>query len=95
MTITFYDDSLYFQTAPSADALITTAKYMDTTAWYHCCWSIDTTQSTASDREKVYINGTQVTDFSTEQYPDQDSYLDICSTVAHAWGLFSRLWKTF
>ncbi len=88
MTITFYEDSLYFQTAPSADGLITTAKYRDTTAWYHCCWAIDTTQSTASNRVKCYINGTQITDFSTEQYPDQDSYLDICSTVAHAWGHF-------
>lgn len=95
MTITFYEDSLYFQTAPSADGLITTAKYMDTTAWYHCCWSIDTTQSTASDRVKCYINGSQITSFSTEQYPDQDSYLDICSTVAHAWGYFPDYGRYF
>ena len=89
MTIVFNaDNTLYFQTAPSSKALITTAQYRDTTAWYHCCWSIDTTQSTASDRVKVYINGTQVTSFGTEQYPDQDSYLDMCSTQAYAWGYF-------
>ena len=95
MTITFYEDSLYFQTAPSADGLITTAKYRDTTAWYHCCWSIDTTQSTASDRVKCYINGSQITSFSTEQYPDQDSYLDICSTVQQAWGYFPGYGRYF
>ena len=96
MTITFNaDNTLYFQTAPTSKALITTAQYRDTTAWYHLCWAMDTTQSTASDRVKCYINGTQITDFSTEQYPDQDSYLDICSTVQHAWAYFPDYGRYF
>lgn len=31
--------------------------FRDTTAWYHIVWAIDTTQSTASERSKVYVNG--------------------------------------
>ena len=88
MAIIFYQDTLYFQTAPLAKGLITTAVYRDTTAWYHVCWAIDTEQSTASDRVKCYVNGTRITDFSTEQYPDEDDDLNINSTQAHAWGYF-------
>ena len=38
----------------------TNAKYRDVNGWYHVVVTIDTTQSTASDRCKVYINGEQV-----------------------------------
>jgi len=31
--------------------------FRDTAAWYHIVWAIDTTQSTGSDRSKVYVNG--------------------------------------
>ena len=31
--------------------------FKDTAAWYHIVWALDTTQSTASDRSKVYVNG--------------------------------------
>jgi hypothetical protein len=39
--------------------------FRDCSAWYHILASIDTTQATASNRAKVYVNGTQVTAFST------------------------------
>ena len=55
--------------------LVTTQKFMDVGAWYHLVWSVDTTQSTASNRMKFYINGSQVTSFSTETYPDEDKEL--------------------
>jgi len=29
----------------------------DPSAWYHCVWVMDTTESTAADRMKVYVNG--------------------------------------
>jgi len=53
--------------------LITTQKFRDPTAWFHLYIAVDTTQGTDSNRCKVYINGTQVTDFSTENYPDQNT----------------------
>ena len=52
--------------------MITTQLFRDTSAWYHLVWAVDTTQGTASNRMKFYINGTQVTLFSTETYPDQN-----------------------
>ena len=42
------------------------------TGWYHVVTAFDTTQSTSSNRIKFYINGEQITDFSTETYPSQN-----------------------
>ena len=47
----------------------------DTNAWYHLVTAVDTTQSTASDRVKLYINGEQVTSFNASTYPAQDESL--------------------
>ncbi len=52
--------------------LRTNAKLRDSSAWYHILLAIDTTQSTASNRAKLYLNGEQVTSFSTESYPSQN-----------------------
>jgi len=52
--------------------LVTTAAYRDPTAWYHIVFAVDTTQGTAANRAKLYVNGSQVTAFSTETYPDED-----------------------
>ena len=49
----------------------TTAKLRDTNAWYHLVWRFDTTQSSASDRVRVYINGELAT-FSDYNAPAQD-----------------------
>ena len=35
----------------------TTAKLRDPSAWYHVVLGVDTTQSTATDRFKLYLNG--------------------------------------
>ena len=52
--------------------LITNRLFRDVSAWYHVVVAYDTSQSTASNRVKIYINGTQETSFSTETYPGQD-----------------------
>ncbi len=52
--------------------VITTQLLRDFSAWYHCVVVIDTTQSTAADRVKIYINGNKVTSFSTASYPSED-----------------------
>ena len=41
-------------------------------AWYHLVLAVDTTQGTAADRVKLYINGTQETSFSSTSYPSQN-----------------------
>ena len=44
----------------------------DLTAWQHWVVAIDTDQSTAADRVKIYKNGTQITSFETASYPSQN-----------------------
>jgi hypothetical protein len=52
--------------------LVTNRLFRDLNAWYHIVVATDTTQATASDRVKLYINGVQETSFSTETYPSQN-----------------------
>jgi hypothetical protein len=62
------DDDLYVQTtAGGVNAIQTNAKFRDPSAWYHIYVKLDTTQSTASDRLKLYVNGVEVTSFSVDQ----------------------------
>ena len=49
--------------------LLTSSLYRDSSAWYHIVVAMDTTQATAANRTKIYINGTQVTSFGTSDYP--------------------------
>ena len=44
---------------------ITTRVFRDPSAWYHLVMVADTTNGTAADRFKVYINGVRETSFST------------------------------
>ncbi len=53
--------------------LTTTQLFRDPSAWYHLIVQVDTTQATASNRVRVYVNGVQVTAFSTATYPAQNS----------------------
>ena len=52
--------------------LKTNALFSDLSAWYHIVLAIDTTQSTSSDRAKLYVNGSQITSFETATYPSQN-----------------------
>jgi len=49
--------------------LITTQTLKDTTSWYHIVAAVDTTQSTAANRVRLYLNGTEITSFTTSTYP--------------------------
>jgi len=68
------DDTLeVFNYTSSYDLQITTnRKFRDVSAWYHIVVAVDTTQSTSSDRVKVYVNGVQETSFATATYPSQN-----------------------
>ena len=60
-------------TSGAAFQIVTNRKFRDTSAWYHIVVAIDTTQGTASDRAKIYINGVQETSFSGATYPNQNT----------------------
>ena len=46
--------------------------FRDHSAWYHVVVAYDSSQSTASDRVKIYVNGVQETSFSASTYPAQN-----------------------
>ena len=52
---------------------VSNQKFRDPSAWLHMLVVFDTTQSTEANRVKIYINGTQVTSWSTSTYPDQNT----------------------
>ena len=62
---------------------VTTQVFRDPSAWLHVVVARDTTQATASNRVKLYVNGTQVTTFDSTSYPAQNSDGEINSTVQH------------
>ena len=69
-------DTLQFQHRPgdaSGGHLFyrSTTKYSDPSAWYHIVLAIDTTQASASNRIKVYVNGTQDTTFVLQSGKDE------------------------
>ena len=60
--------------------------FRDSSAWYHVVVAVDTTQGTASNRLKLYINGVQETSFSTVNYPSQNYDFVVNTTTQHMIG---------
>ncbi len=54
--------------------LITNAVFRDISAWYNIVVVADVTNSTQADRLRLYVNGTRITSFSTEDQVTNDSY---------------------
>ena len=52
-------------------AKVTSAVFRDVSAWYHIVVSYDTTNTTAADRVKLYVNGSRITEFTTDGNPDE------------------------
>jgi hypothetical protein len=46
--------------------------FQDPASWYHVVLQFDSTQGTAADRVKIYINNRQLTDLQSSTYPSQD-----------------------
>ena len=80
------DDTLEFYSwgvgATSLDVR-TTQVFRDPSAWYHIILSVDTTQATASNRVKMYLNGVQITALGTATYPSQNASLYIDNNIVH------------
>ena len=67
-------------------SLVSTAVYRDPSAWYHVVLAVDTTQATAANRVKMYVNGAQITSFSTATYPTLNANLNVNSTATQVIG---------
>ncbi len=63
--------------------VISTQILRDPSAWYHLVVAFDTTQGTAANRIKVYLNGSQITDFLTANYPSQNLQTRINNNNRH------------
>ena len=64
----------------------TTPVYRDPSGWYHIVVSFDTTQATAANRVRLFVNGTQINTFTSSSYPAQNADNDINNTVVHRLG---------
>ena len=68
------DLSWYIRDASGTGTSLTTSRlFRDTSAWYHIVCAYDSTQSTASNRQKIYVNGVQETSFSSSGYVAQNT----------------------
>jgi hypothetical protein len=63
--------------------LITNVLFRDVSAWYHIVWVVDTTNATADDRIKLYVNGIQVTSFSNRTNPSLNFNTNINTQEPH------------
>jgi hypothetical protein len=84
--IAWYQDGIrvYDRLSGGTNYLLqTTAVYRDPAAWYHIVVAVDTTQATASNRVRLYVNGVEVTAFSSSTYPTQNNSTTTNSAIAH------------
>ena len=75
--------------------LTTTQLFRDTSAWYHIVVSLDSTQATASDRAKLYVNGSLISNFDSTTYPTQNYNFKVNGTLEHFIGRLSGLSQYF
>jgi len=69
------DDTINFDDFDGSSTRLTRTTnrvFRDISAWYNIIIAVDTTESTASDRVKMYINGVQETSFSGTSNASQD-----------------------
>jgi len=62
---------------------LTTQVFRDPSAWYHFVIALDTTQATANNRIRLYVNGSEVTVFDTTNNPTQNADLGVNTASPH------------
>jgi hypothetical protein len=90
--VKFSSDTLYIGVGPTNStqfAIQTSAVYRDPSAWYHIVVAADTTQASASNRLKLYVNGEEVTAFAVDQRSSisQDVALTFTGAYEHRIGV--------
>ena len=67
------NNTLRFSDSTAGTNYYTTQVFRDTSAWYHFVIAVDTTLGTAGDRARIYVNGSEITSFSTETDATQNN----------------------
>jgi len=75
--------------------LTTTQLFRDVSAWYHIVVTLDSTQATASDRAKLYVNGSLISNFDSTTYPSLNYNFKVNGTLEHFIGRLSGLSQYF
>jgi hypothetical protein len=77
----------------------TSALFRDPSAWYHVAVSVDTTNVTAADRVKIYVNGERITDFSSTTNPSLNLNTYVNNSILHTHGTYAgdgtQLWDGY
>jgi len=73
----FFDDE---SSGSSTQRFYTNQFFRDPSAWYNIVLKVDSTQSTDTNRVKIYVNGTQVTSFYQATYPSQNLEYNVNTT---------------
>jgi len=79
----YYDGNKFKVGGWSSEYLATTAVYRDPSAWMHVVLAVDTTQATAANRMRLYVNGLEVTAFTTASYPTLNQDTPVNNTQQH------------
>jgi hypothetical protein len=90
-------DILYFDSSdrlcldrPGATVLVTTQVFRDPSAWYHIVLRIDSTNGTNANKARMYVNGSEITTFSTDNRSGLTSSSFLTNTaVLHTFGVRS------
>jgi hypothetical protein len=75
----FASDTVRFMFESNSTELESSRKLRDSAAWYHIVLAVDTSQSTAADRVKLYINGEQEA-WNNAEYPSLNQESDWMNT---------------
>ena len=70
--------SQFYISSSQVGQIETNAVYRDSSSWYHIVFRFDSTQSTANDRMRLYINGEE-TSLGTQTMPSQNASCAACS----------------
>jgi len=73
------DDKIVIYDQTNGSLVSTTEVFRDPSAWYHIVMRLDTTQSTASDRVRIYINNVQQSLGGTQPSQNTDYPVLSCS----------------
>ena len=85
-----YNSSKIYVQGFNTNWKITSRVLRDHAAWYHLVFVWDTTNTAASERIRIYINGQRETDFSTSSNPSASANAGIGQAQKHSIGYQSR-----
>mgnify|MGYP003633151877 FL=1 len=84
ITFTSDDKLEYYNRLGSGNVtqFTTNRLFRDVSAWYHIVVAVDSTDGTAGDRCKIYVNGVRETSFATSNFADQNQNQNLNSALA-------------